>query len=351
MSPSFNIDDIKVKGAANLISAFPQLASAILIERYALSPSQEAELRGWPPEVIEAVRRLLMGLEWDVVEDVLTNAYKGMLGDSYSYTIYHDAATGMVKPATLYNYLSLVFDFGTEMYRFVKCIRLDAAKRAVLLADDSIDSLRRVDAAFIHLLTEPTDEDEPDSGMAELYACTPIWASRAIRLIERLAAAAPNAPRIDVVASELREKDPATYLLLRMASYIPAPRAVECIHKLFGDWFKSSVVGGLLEWAGEIPVLNYAAIPRLRQAIKAVEKDDIAIGEGVQASWSDELGAIVDEGGSVYATWEGAATLLCGGFKGEVVAPERDPPFEPSRLERLGAILDLRGGQVRVITG
>lgn len=117
-----------MRGVVNLISAFPQLASAILIDKYALSPSVEVEIRGWPREVREAARRVNESLDWAFIEGILGYASRGLLSDSYAHILYHDAAAGAVKPSLLYNYLSLLFDVGGELYKFVWCVEASLAR-------------------------------------------------------------------------------------------------------------------------------------------------------------------------------------------------------------------------------
>ncbi len=334
-----------VRGVVNLISAFPQLASAILIDRYAFSPSVELEIRGWPREVGEAARRVNESLDWALLEGILSSASRGLLSDSYAYTLYHDAATGAVKPSILYNYLSLLFDIGGELYRFVWCVEASLARAAAGLVGGSLEELRRVDALFIHVLQGPVDEDEPEEAELEYYACTPSWASRALGLLEKLATAAPGIGDPAPTLSRLRSLDPATYLLLRMAAYIPLNRAFTCLRVLLGGSWGFSRVEGLLEPVGAMAVFNYSARPRLRVAIETVESGEVVM-RG--SRWRPDLGAAVDDSGVLTTSWEGVATLLCGGFEGELRVVG-DPPFEPSALNGLGAVVERSGSDYRVM--
>lgn len=207
-----------------------------------------------------------------------------------------------------------------------------------------MEELRRVDALFIHALQGPLDEDEPEEAELEYYACTPSWASRALGLLEKLATAAPGVGDPALTLSRLRSLDPATYLLLRMAAYIPLSRALTCLNTLFGGPREVSRVEGLLEPVGAMAVFNYSARPRLRAAIEVVESGEVAM-RG--SRWRPDLGAAVDDSGTVTATWEGVATLLCRGFEGELRVAG-DPPFEPSALKGLGAVVERSGSHYRV---
>lgn len=337
--------ELAIRGLVNLISAFPQLASAILIDRYALSPASELEARGWPPEVGEAARKVNRFLDWTLLERVLTVASKGLLAESYAYILYHDAATGIVKPPLVYNYLSLLFDLGGEMYKFVWCVGENLARASVGLTGGSLDELRRVDALFVHVVHSPFEGDEAEETGFEYYTCTPSWAEGALGLLEKLATDTPGVGDPAPLLGRLRTRDPASYLLVRMAAYLPLNRAIPCLTALFGGSQKQSRVEGILEPVGTLAAFNYSARPRLRAAIETIESNNVEVEEH---KWDSELGAFVGDKNVVAATWEGAATLVCGGFTGELRVVG-DPPFEPWALESLGAIVEKKAGGYRVV--
>ncbi len=339
-------DDMRLAGAVNLLTSYPPLASAILVARYSWSPWREAELRGWPGQVVELVREVLARAPEPLVEEVLARASSsGWFAANYADMVYHDVAKGVVSAEAAYNYLRGLADFGSRLYRWTLCITTRHAEALASLGGAGLDDIRRADLAFIARVYPDRDDDEPEQSGAEEYACSPQWAlGAAERLAALLAEKAPRGARlsaeVDALASRLettlREDGRRAYAFARAVVHAGPVAAWGLRNAL--EAFEGRITGvkGLVDLEPGLPAVNYAAAPLALMAFQSLEAPRLAFYAsemGLRADrleWDGSVGGFKTPNG-VLAVPEAVATAVAAGYHGRLLVP-REGAGEALRL-------------------
>ena len=332
---------MRVMGAVNLLTSFPQLASALLVAKYAWSPGEEAELRGWPGEVLRSVEEVLRRAPEPILDAVLGSVESSRwFRENYSDLIYYDAYIGKLNPAAAYNYLRGLEDIGIRLYRRIRCLPLSLASTLASLGGGGLRELRSSDIAFIVRLTGPSDEDSPEPPDMEEYACSPSWSVAALRRLEGLLEAnESNVGRVtEDLAMAAEEGGERGYAYLRIAFYLGARAALEGIEAVSALPGIIVEVDGLMRIEGGLPAINYSVARVAREAFRKIEEprlSEIARLAGLQPSdveWDGSVGAI-RTGERLLAVPEALPTIVLSGYQGEVLT------FQHDSLEKLAGRL------------
>jgi hypothetical protein len=141
---------MKVLGAINILSAFPPLANAIVISLYASDVGEEAEVRGWPPEVYEFMRSLKARAGYEVISEVLSriSEHPEFL-EHLGLMVYHDLLNRGEQAVHVFNYISSLEDVGFNLTPHTLCLDQGYVERLLDLTGGSIRDLRALDIAFI----------------------------------------------------------------------------------------------------------------------------------------------------------------------------------------------------------
>lgn len=340
--------DMRIAGAVNLLTSFPPLANALIIARYAWQPLEEARLRGWPEGVVDTVREVLSRAPEEVIELVLSRLERvEWFAANYSDMVYHDAVKGVVAAEAAYNYLRGLEDLGVRMYRRVLCIPLGLAGELARLGGSGFDEIRRADIAFLARVYPETDEDEPEYGEWEDYACSPRWALKAIdRLSALMEGGGESVAKLESTLRRLLEEgNSRSYAFIR-AALLAGVKATLSIQGLL-EKYEGEVedVEGLLSLKAGIPALNYSLRRLAIEALRRVEAgilQEAGVPGVANAEWDGDAGGFRVEEGLIVLP-EALPTLYLKHYKGPITVMPPSQNLVEEVLREAGASYKILG--------
>ena len=269
------IDNLRLKGILNLITAYPPLATALIISKFASSPWSEYRVRGWPPSLYISIRKFIEAVDWQVIREVLSNLVSSkMFIENYNSIVFYDAYSKRVDAVSVYNISSLLRDFGFKLAKFVKCIDLEFLREYSEFTGSSIEDARRADIVFYYKET-PSDAEEED---VEEYACAPVWVDTTPDSLKEIVVEKVSvSSKLEEAIRGLREGNPRLYAYLKLAVFSSPQRAYTestLLEKLPGTWGSIDRIL-LVRGPGKRPIVDYATILALKNVFRRIAEESI----------------------------------------------------------------------------
>jgi hypothetical protein len=336
---------MKVLGAINMLSAFPPLANAIVISLYASDVGEEAEVRGWPPEVYEFMRSLKARAGYEVISEVLSRISEHPdFVEHLGLMVYHDLLNRGEQAVHVFNYISSLEDVGFNLTPHTLCLDQGYVERLLDLTGGSIRDLRALDIAFIATVRsryggEPWEWEE----RLDIYICSPKWMpvikDKVLKAIK--ADYEEQSKLVESTLEGLLESNRRLYAYLKLAY----------THGVKVAWENRSLVNMLpgsletlkplisLPTPDSIPAINYALRGGVLKAMDVVEGRLLGGASG---------------GGVNVIIVEALPTHYIAGVKGDIVVkPRGHDDVELARLmaSKLGLEVAIEGDYIRLKPG
>ncbi len=167
--------DVRLTGIVNLLTAFPQLATGLLIARYATRPSEEFKLREFPQQLLNILAIAIRTMSLDVFENIMAKlAGHDAFLDSYSnYVAQRLKGSSFWHRSLLVTFAEHLRD-GMKLATSILCLRLEHVLELARGVGLSVDVLRIADAGFLYQYRYE-DSDEPLEEDIEDYLCGGEW--------------------------------------------------------------------------------------------------------------------------------------------------------------------------------
>jgi hypothetical protein len=255
-------------GIVNLLTAFPQLASGILVARYSLSPTDEFRVRGYPSQLLN-----LLSMAARIIDADMLNLIVSKLESSRRFLkAYADSISQRLRSKSI-NDRTLVLNFieycsreGSKLAEPIVCLHEALAEKLVKLTESDLNVIREVDVAFRYLYRYE-DPDEPTNEYVETYYCAPRWSLRASK--DLALSLSGDQVGLKELMLKLLEEEPKCYALLRAAVF-EGLKGVEEAGKLLGLSINSCSVPARLV---KDELLNVGLLMLARDEVREVEEE------------------------------------------------------------------------------
>jgi len=289
---------MKILGAVNLLTAFPPLANALIISLYASDAREEAEVRGWPPEVYELVKNVKERVSYEAISEVLNRLSSNQdFIENLGYMVYYDLAEKSDKrlASTAYNFISALDDVGFNLSPHILCLDIGYAERLASLSGGPLEGLRAMDITFIVKIRSSYSSEPLEAGESEsydIYVCSPKWVTGVKEKIYKLIEHTPDSSLEDVkqLLLGILDSNRRLYSYLRLAYAKGAmvawrlrglvktlPGRIETVRPLLDVPFEDS-----------IPAINYSLREVVVKAMDSIREGSLAGDAAAREAWMIE---------------------------------------------------------------